>query len=123
MTRIARTRPIRGTDTDHRRDIQAPGSLPGWVTERRPPSGPWAAAVPCQSPLLGPDQRYAVETFFTIAEVAARLRVSTRTLRRLVRSGALSCVRVGRRVRISVAALDAFCGSQVSGRYSFNDSS
>lgn len=61
--------------------------------------------------------------FFTLAEAAGILRVSPRTVSRLVSSGELTCVRVGRSVRISVAALEAFYGNQVSIISSLNDSS
>ena len=46
--------------------------------------------------------------FMTVVEVAAALRVSRATIYRLVRSGALPAVQVGRSVRVSRDAVDAF---------------
>ena len=43
----------------------------------------------------------------TIAEVAERLRVSPRTVRRQIVSGALCAVKIGRSVRIPRSAVDA----------------
>jgi excisionase family DNA binding protein len=47
-------------------------------------------------------------TFFTVAEVAERLNVSTRTVRRWIALGLLRVHRFGRTVRISEADLAAF---------------
>lgn len=46
--------------------------------------------------------------FFTIAEVAERLRVSTRTVRRWIRAGDLVVHRVGGIIRIAEGDLRAF---------------
>lgn len=46
--------------------------------------------------------------FFTVAEVAAQLRVSEDTVRRLVSKRLLRSVRVGSCVRISAAHLDSY---------------
>lgn len=43
--------------------------------------------------------------FFTVAEVAAQIRVSKMTVYRLVHSGELEAVRVGRSFRVSEKAL------------------
>ena len=43
----------------------------------------------------------------TIAEVATRLRVSTRSVSRWIASGELTCIRIGRVVRVPNAAVDA----------------
>ncbi len=43
----------------------------------------------------------------TIAEVAERLRISPRTVRRQIASGALCAVKIGRSVRIPRSAVDA----------------
>jgi excisionase family DNA binding protein len=141
MTRNARRRPgLRGAEIDHHGDVQAEDALPARVTDRPLASTPLRALrrgrqpLPSPQPLQPPTphcqprsfagltEPAAPKTFLTIPEVAGILRVSTRTVRRLVGGGALACVRVGRSVRISVAALDAFCG-QVSERNAFNDSS
>lgn len=142
MTRNARRRPgLQGAEFDRRDVVQAEDALPAWVTERPLASGPPRRLAPgrqpppSSQPLLRPTphcqpqsftrltEPVAPETFLTVAEVAGVLRVSTRTVRRLVGGGVLACVRVGRSVRISVAALEAFCGGEVSGKTSFNDSS
>ncbi|MFT4189694.1 MAG: helix-turn-helix domain-containing protein [Aeromicrobium sp.] len=46
--------------------------------------------------------------FLTIAEVAAQMRVSKMTVYRLVHSGDLEAVRVGRSFRVTQQAVDAF---------------
>jgi len=141
MTRNARRRPgLQGAEIDRQEDVQAEAALPAWVTDRplasTPPRSLTADRQPVPSPqplrppsphcqprpLAGLPEPVAPETFLTVAEVAGILRVCTRTVRRLVGSGELPCVRVGRSVRVSVAALEAFCG-QVSQKSTFNDSS
>ena len=42
----------------------------------------------------------------TVADVAAQLRVSQRTVRRLVARGQIEAVRIGRSVRITPAAIE-----------------
>lgn len=49
----------------------------------------------------------------TAAEVADQLRVSTMTIYRLIRSGELPAVRVGRNYRVRASDLDAYLESQV----------
>jgi excisionase family DNA binding protein len=49
----------------------------------------------------------------TAAEVADQLRVSTMTIYRLIRSGALPAVRVGRNYRVPVADLERYLTAQV----------
>ncbi|HEX9889632.1 MAG TPA: helix-turn-helix domain-containing protein [Nitriliruptorales bacterium] len=49
----------------------------------------------------------------TAAEVADELRVSTMTVYRLIRSGELSAVRVGRNYRVRRHDLDAYLDAQL----------
>lgn len=49
----------------------------------------------------------------TAAEVADQLRVSTMTIYRLIRSGELPAVRVGRNYRVPVADLERYLAAQV----------
>lgn len=49
----------------------------------------------------------------TAAEVADQLRVSTMTVYRLIRSGELAAVRVGRNYRVRRGDLDAYLDAQV----------
>ncbi len=49
----------------------------------------------------------------TVAEVADLLRVSTMTVYRLIRSGDLAAVRVGRAYRVAEAALDDYLEAMV----------
>ena len=95
-------------------------SLPGWVAERA------VRAPPAPRPTLT-DEATAdanqTQTFFTVAEVAGVLRVSTRTVRMLVGRGEIACVRVGRRVRISASAMEAFCCQQHSDKACSHDTS
>ena len=46
--------------------------------------------------------------FWTVAEVAAMLRVSTMTVYRLIKAGDLPAVRVGRSYRLAAADVDRF---------------
>jgi excisionase family DNA binding protein len=47
------------------------------------------------------------DPLMTVEDVAAHLRVSTRTVRRMVKSGALEVIRIGRAVRVTREALEA----------------
>lgn len=53
------------------------------------------------------------DTLLTAAEVADQLRVSTMTIYRLIRSGELAAVRVGRNYRVRQRDLDAYLDAQV----------
>jgi excisionase family DNA binding protein len=48
------------------------------------------------------------DTFLTVAEAAAQVRVSKMTIHRLINSGELRALRVGRSWRISRASWDAY---------------
>lgn len=52
----------------------------------------------------------AATKFLTVAEVAAQMRVSKMTVYRLVHSGELEAVRVGRSFRVSEQAVEEFLG-------------
>ncbi|WP_375000485.1 helix-turn-helix domain-containing protein [Aeromicrobium sp. CTD01-1L150] len=47
-------------------------------------------------------------TFLTVAEVASRMRVSKMTVYRLVHSGELEAIRVGRSFRVTEEAMEAY---------------
>lgn len=53
------------------------------------------------------------EELLTVAEVAEMLRVSTMTVYRLIRTGELPAVRVGRNYRVRRAELDSYLEQQV----------
>lgn len=53
------------------------------------------------------------EQLWTAAEVAERLRVSTMTIYRLIRSGELPAVRIGRNYRVRQEDLEAYLEAQV----------
>lgn len=53
------------------------------------------------------------ETLLTAAEVADQLRVSTMTIYRLIRSGELPAVRVGRNYRVRAGDLASYLDAQV----------
>lgn len=55
---------------------------------------------PRRKPLCGAENLAVAGRLFTIQEVAENWRVSTRTIRRMILSGALPAVRLGRAVRI-----------------------
>lgn len=77
------------------------------VNKRRPPS----LALP-------PDRRTIPVTesqrprYLTVAEVAQDMRVSTMTVYRLIKSGELAAVRVGKSYRIRAVDLDNFLDSR-----------
>lgn len=50
--------------------------------------------------------------YLTVAEVANDMRVSTMTVYRLIKSGELSAVRVGKSYRIRITDLDKFLDSR-----------
>ena len=72
--------------------------LPAWVQEPAsldvPPDSSTASSAACNPALL------------TIPEVAALLRVSTRTVSRLISSGDLPSIKIGRSVRIDREAVN-----------------
>lgn len=53
------------------------------------------------------------DTLLTAAEVADQLRVSTMTVYRLIKSGELAAVRVGRNYRVRRNDLDDYLESQI----------
>jgi excisionase family DNA binding protein len=55
-----------------------------------------------------PDSALSEVRFLTVAEVASLMRVSKMTVYRLVHSGELSAVRVGRSFRVPEAAVHAY---------------
>ena len=76
-----------------------PVGRPMAATVARPVPGQHPAAMPVGRPSV-PQPRQAV-TFLTVAEVAAMMRVSKMTVYRLVHSGELPAVRVGRSFRVT----------------------
>jgi excisionase family DNA binding protein len=54
-------------------------------------------------------------TLLTVREVAESMRVSTMTVYRLIRSGALPAIRVGTHFRIRVTDLDHYLEAQTLG--------
>jgi len=54
------------------------------------------------------DQSFSDQRFLTVAEVASMMRVSKMTVYRLVHSGELPAVRVGRSFRVPEAAVDDY---------------
>lgn len=53
------------------------------------------------------------DRLLTAAEVADQLRVSTMTIYRLIRSGELPAVRVGRNYRVRVSDLERYLDAQI----------
>lgn len=66
----------------------------------------WVFASDLSDPHLSKTSESA-NSHLTVQEVAAQLRVSERTVRRLISRGQLQVVRIGRSVRITPAALVA----------------
>ena len=83
-------------------DRPAPGGQP-------PPDAPAPAALRSAADRIGPRPRaledLAQVRFLTVAEVAALMRVSRMTVYRLVHSGELASVRVGRSFRVPERAV------------------
>ena len=61
-------------------------------------------------PVVQPNESQS--KFVTVAELAAELRVSNMTVYRLVQSGQLPAVRVGRSYRIRAADVDRYLAEQ-----------
>lgn len=57
----------------------------------------------------------AVELAWTVGQTAERLNCSTKTVRRMVQSGQLLEVRLGRAVRIPVHSVESLVGRKSSG--------
>lgn len=70
-------------------------NLPDWISA--PPDHAEDRSVTGEPPS---------STFLTTADVARVLQVSTRTVRRLIASGRIGALRIGRAVRIPQAAID-----------------
>ena len=71
-------------------------------TRLRPVGDSLAASVPCPSCGRDPD------ALLTLRDVADRLRVSERTVRREVDAGRLHCVRIGRALRFAAIDVSRF---------------
>ena len=60
--------------------------------------------------------------YLRIREAAALLAVSEATIRRMVRTGTLQAVRIGKRnIRIRRASIEAFKGENLESEVQFND--
>lgn len=57
------------------------------------------------------DDREPPDVTYTVAEVAARLKLSTRQVYRMVDTNELPCIRFGRTIRIPVRVLDDLIAS------------
>jgi len=77
----------------------AAGLLPSWVNE---PAGDVEQEAPAS--------RRKVEAFLTVDDVAAYLRVSTKTVRRQIAAGHISAIRIGRLIRVSAEELMRLTG-------------
>lgn len=64
---------------------------------------------------MAEDRQLSGMTFMTVAEVAAVMRVSKMTVYRLVHSGELPAVRVGRSFRVPKQAVDEFLDDSFHG--------
>lgn len=76
----------------------------GGASRSRPPQGDPPRAPAAATPVRL-DQGLSQVTFLTVAEVAALMRVSKMTVYRLVHSGELTAVRVGRSFRVPEKAV------------------
>lgn len=76
--------------------------------EARLPDEPRANVPPRTSPAASRDPALAEMRFLTVAEVATVMRVSRMTVYRLVHSGDLPAVRVGRSFRVPERAVHEY---------------
>ena len=58
----------------------------------------------------------AKQRFLTVAEVAEQMRVSNMTVYRILHSGELPAIRVGRSFRVPAEALESYLSTYVVGR-------
>lgn len=84
--------------------------VPTWAAVARLPSSNALKASLCGRDLGLPDGR-DTPRLMTVSEVAAGARVSTKTVRRLINSGKLRVVRIGRAIRIPAAEYLRLIGS------------
>lgn len=77
------------------------------------PSAP--APTEQEKSAMAEDRQMSGMTFMTVAEVASVMRVSKMTVYRLVHSGELPAVRVGRSFRVPQQAVDEFLGDSYHG--------
>lgn len=90
-------------------------SIPAWINRRAEELKAGAAnGTASDQPLVERTTPCSPSPLLTIAEAAAYLRVSTRTVRRLVARGDISAAHIGRSVRIRWADIEALvAGSKV----------
>lgn len=75
--------------------------LPSWIAARD------TSTVGRSGPIIEATPEPKDNDVLTIPEVARRLRVSTRSVSRWIASGELTCIRIGRVVRVPNDAVDA----------------
>jgi excisionase family DNA binding protein len=110
-------------NTDSESTLEAPGRIPSWAAETFDLNGLSDAAPPGPACLRSPRSAGGsavhpspspVSPLMTIAEAATALRVSTKTVRRLLDRGELHRVRVGRLVRIRVEDIEQYIRDRTS---------
>jgi len=99
MSRL-RTIPESAASTDGRDFV-----LPGWLRSRE------VSSIGQRNPTVRRDPQPTRHALLTIPEVAARMRVSPRTVSRWIASETLACVRIGRVVRVAADAVDVLIRS------------
>jgi excisionase family DNA binding protein len=82
---------------------------PAWLERRIRAAEIQAAAANPVTPRLAP-AAISSPAVLTIAEAAQLMRISVRTVRRLVTAGELSAVRIGRSIRFRRADVEGFLG-------------
>jgi excisionase family DNA binding protein len=90
------------------------GKIPAWAVQPRwgdqSNDQPRRYARPCSGSAVRTDDSrpVALTALMTVAEAAAVLRVSTKTIRRLIARGALGRVKIGRALRLRSVDLDRY---------------
>ena len=98
---------------------EAPGAIPPWAYQAfdfSEPSDPAPAGLTsrCSSQSADASAARALITLMTVAEAATTLRVSTKTIRRMIARGELQCVKIGRLVRIRAEVILLYIGEHLS---------
>src|SRR5690242_16580188 len=106
-------------NTDCESTSEGPARIPPWAAETfdlNKPSdpAPLGPASHCSPGFAGGStirtSALSVAPLMTIAEAATALRVSTKTIRRVIARGELQCVKIGRLVRIRAEVILQYIG-------------
>jgi excisionase family DNA binding protein len=100
-------------------DVEAPGAIPSWASQafnHSEPSDPAPAGLTsrCSSQSANASAARAFIPLMTVSEAATALRVSTKTIRRMIARGELQHVKIGRLVRVRAEDIVQYIGVNAS---------